>query len=182
VCVISLSSENDRPHVGPCSARVAPPDRAAKLREGEGASPISEEMLQFFTPLVRQSALQHAALPVRVRGHQRSDARRASRGSSAARSRHTRATCSRAASSAVPALVEDGSSNSLHWRRAAPQARNKKFPANGAAPAERGQTEWTRLRPIRTVGEVELEFAVYTREALGFQRIAGEAGRLRRLG
>jgi hypothetical protein len=29
---------------------------------------------------------------------------------------------------------------------------------------------------------VELEFAVFTREAFGFQRIAGEAGRLRRLG
>ena len=38
------------------------------------------------------------------------------------------------------------------------------------------------MRPIRTVGEVELEFAVFTREAFGFQRIAGEAGRLRRLG
>jgi hypothetical protein len=38
------------------------------------------------------------------------------------------------------------------------------------------------LRPIRTVGEVELEFAVFTREAFGFQRIAGEAGKLRRLG
>jgi hypothetical protein len=32
------------------------------------------------------------------------------------------------------------------------------------------------------VGEVELEFAVFTREAFGFRRIAGEAGRLRRLG
>jgi len=32
------------------------------------------------------------------------------------------------------------------------------------------------------VGELELEFAVFTREAFGFQRIAGEAGRLRRLG
>jgi hypothetical protein len=31
-------------------------------------------------------------------------------------------------------------------------------------------------------GEVELEFAVFTREAFGFRRIAGEAGRLRRLG
>jgi hypothetical protein len=32
------------------------------------------------------------------------------------------------------------------------------------------------------VGEVELEFAVFTREPFGFQRIAGEAGRLRELG
>ena len=32
------------------------------------------------------------------------------------------------------------------------------------------------------MGELELEFAVFTREAFGFQRIAGEAGRLRRLG
>jgi hypothetical protein len=32
------------------------------------------------------------------------------------------------------------------------------------------------------VAEVELEFAVFTREAFGFRRIAGEAGRLRRLG
>ena len=38
------------------------------------------------------------------------------------------------------------------------------------------------MRPIRTVGEVELEFAVSTREAFGFQRIAGEAGGMRRLG
>jgi hypothetical protein len=29
---------------------------------------------------------------------------------------------------------------------------------------------------------VELEFAVFTREPFGFQRIAGEAARLRRLG
>jgi len=32
------------------------------------------------------------------------------------------------------------------------------------------------------VAGVELEFAVFTREPFGFQRIAGEAGRLRRLG
>jgi ribosomal protein L4 len=32
------------------------------------------------------------------------------------------------------------------------------------------------------VGEVELEFAVFTHEPFGFQRIAGEAARLRRLG
>jgi transposase-like protein len=32
------------------------------------------------------------------------------------------------------------------------------------------------------VGEVELEFVVLTREPFGFQRIAEEAGRLRRLG
>jgi hypothetical protein len=38
------------------------------------------------------------------------------------------------------------------------------------------------LQPIRTVAEVELEFAVFTREPFGFQRIAEEAGRLRRLG
>jgi hypothetical protein len=38
------------------------------------------------------------------------------------------------------------------------------------------------LRPIRTVAAVELEFAVFTHEPFGFQRIAGEAGRLRRLG
>ena len=30
--------------------------------------------------------------------------------------------------------------------------------------------------------EVELEFAVFTRAAFEFQRIAGEAGRMRRLG
>jgi hypothetical protein len=38
------------------------------------------------------------------------------------------------------------------------------------------------LRPIRTIAEIELEFAVFTREAFEFQRIAGEAGRMRRLG
>jgi hypothetical protein len=32
------------------------------------------------------------------------------------------------------------------------------------------------------VAEVEVEFAVFTREPFGFQRIAGEAGRMRRLG
>lgn len=38
------------------------------------------------------------------------------------------------------------------------------------------------MRPIRTVAEVEVEFAVFTHESFVFQRIAGEAGRLRRLG
>jgi hypothetical protein len=32
------------------------------------------------------------------------------------------------------------------------------------------------------VAEVEVEFAVFTREAFEFQRIAGEAGRMRGLG
>lgn len=38
------------------------------------------------------------------------------------------------------------------------------------------------MRPIRTVAEVGLEFAVFTRDPFEFQRIAGEAGRLRQLG
>jgi hypothetical protein len=57
---------------------------------------------------------------------------------------------------------------------------------SGAGAAREGpwpdQPEWTRLRPIRTVVEVGLEFAVFTREPFGCQRIAGEVGRLRRLG
>jgi len=41
---------------------------------------------------------------------------------------------------------------------------------------------WTRLQPIRTVAEVEVTFAVFTHEPFEWQRIAGEAHRLRRLG
>jgi hypothetical protein len=52
--------------------------------------------------------------------------------------------------------VADGGSNSLQW--------------------------WTRLQPIRTASEVELEFVVFTREQFQLHRIAAEAPTLRRLG
>jgi hypothetical protein len=42
--------------------------------------------------------------------------------------------------------------------------------------------QWTRLRPIRTVAEIQLEFAVFTKEPFQFQRIVGEAQMMRRLG
>jgi len=38
------------------------------------------------------------------------------------------------------------------------------------------------LRPIRTVATIPVEFAVFTHEPFALQRIAGEVGRLRRLG
>ena len=41
---------------------------------------------------------------------------------------------------------------------------------------------WTRLQPIRTAGEVELEFVVFTREAFCWQRIRDEARRMAMLG
>lgn len=41
---------------------------------------------------------------------------------------------------------------------------------------------WTRLRPIRTVSEVELAFVVFTSEPFRFQRIAAEAHAMRMLG
>jgi hypothetical protein len=41
---------------------------------------------------------------------------------------------------------------------------------------------WTRLQPIRTAGESEVEFALLTREPFHFQRIARDAVRMRRLG
>jgi len=52
--------------------------------------------------------------------------------------------------------VADGGSNSLQW--------------------------WTRLQPIRTAGEIEVEFALLTLEPFNFQRIAPDAVRMRRLG
>jgi hypothetical protein len=97
---------------------------------------------------------------------------------------------------ALNLLVEDGRSDSWRPRRIgfdsrrllrggagrAEGAKMKSIPREGAEAPKGPQTWWTRLRPIRTVGEIELEFAVFTREAFGLQRIAGEAGRLRRLG
>jgi len=44
------------------------------------------------------------------------------------------------------------------------------------------QTLWTRLRPIRTVSLVELEFVVFTQDAFQYQRIGPEADTMRRLG
>ena len=44
------------------------------------------------------------------------------------------------------------------------------------------RTEWTRLRAIRTVSEVELEFVVFTQDPFEFQRIGPEARTMRRLG
>jgi hypothetical protein len=41
---------------------------------------------------------------------------------------------------------------------------------------------WTRLQPIRTVAEIDVEFVVFTTEAFQFQRIGVEARRMRRLG
>jgi hypothetical protein len=41
---------------------------------------------------------------------------------------------------------------------------------------------WTRLRPIRTISEVALEFVVFTTEPFSYQRIAPEARKLRALG
>lgn len=41
---------------------------------------------------------------------------------------------------------------------------------------------WTRLQPIRTAAEVLVEFVVFTREPLGWQRIADEARRMAKLG
>ena len=55
-----------------------------------------------------------------------------------------------------PLQLAEVGSNSLHW--------------------------WTRLRPIRTVSDVDLEFVIFTTEAFGFQRIGPEARRMRRLG
>ena len=44
------------------------------------------------------------------------------------------------------------------------------------------QTEWTRLRPIRTVAVVELEFAVLTGDPFPHQRIESEVQTMRKLG
>jgi transposase-like protein len=44
------------------------------------------------------------------------------------------------------------------------------------------RTWWTRLQPIRTVSEIELEFMVFTQEQFEFQRIGGEARAMRQLG
>lgn len=42
--------------------------------------------------------------------------------------------------------------------------------------------EWTRLQPIRTAAEVDLEFVVFTNEPFQYQQIAAEAWRMRQLG
>jgi len=42
--------------------------------------------------------------------------------------------------------------------------------------------QWTRLQPIRTAAEVAVAFAVFTHEPFAYQRIAGEAQRMRKLG
>jgi hypothetical protein len=52
--------------------------------------------------------------------------------------------------------------------------------------ADRASTKlvllWTRLQPIRTISEIELEFVIFTAEPFAFQSIGGEARRMRRLG
>jgi len=45
-----------------------------------------------------------------------------------------------------------------------------------------GQAERTRLQPIRTVSEIELDFVVFTQDLFPFQAIAAEAQAMRRLG
>jgi hypothetical protein len=53
---------------------------------------------------------------------------------------------------------------------------------NSRAATQPGLIWWTRLQPIRTVVEIPLECAVLTGEPFAFQRIAGEARRMRALG
>jgi hypothetical protein len=45
-----------------------------------------------------------------------------------------------------------------------------------------GQQLRTRLQPIRTVSEIELDFVVFTQDLFPFQAIAAEAQAMRRLG
>lgn len=42
--------------------------------------------------------------------------------------------------------------------------------------------KWRRLQPIRTVSEIEVDFAIFTSEPFGYQRIQGEARTMRKLG
>ncbi|HVW30435.1 MAG TPA: hypothetical protein VHC69_33995 [Polyangiaceae bacterium] len=67
-----------------------------------------------------------------------------------------------------------------------PQAAASKYGAPYGVLARTGQNHgnfrWTRLQPIRTAAQVDLEFVVSTADAFGFQRIGGEARRMRRLG
>jgi hypothetical protein len=44
------------------------------------------------------------------------------------------------------------------------------------------EVQWTRWSPIRTAGEVRVEFVVVTRGEFVWQRVEGEARRLRGLG
>ena len=41
---------------------------------------------------------------------------------------------------------------------------------------------WTRLQPIRTISQLDLDFVVLTRDAFRYQRIAAEAQTTRRVG
>ena len=41
---------------------------------------------------------------------------------------------------------------------------------------------WRRLRPIRTISVLDLDFAVFTQDAFRFQTIQAEASTMRRLG
>ena len=45
-----------------------------------------------------------------------------------------------------------------------------------------GISGWTRLQPIRTISQLDFDFAVFTQDAFRFQRIAAEASTMRRLG
>ena len=45
-----------------------------------------------------------------------------------------------------------------------------------------GQAERTRLQPIRTVSEIELDFVVFIQDLFPFQAIAAEAQAMLRLG
>ena len=49
-------------------------------------------------------------------------------------------------------------------------------------PSLSGGQLWTRLQPIRTASEIDLEFVVFTREAFQYQAIGPEADTMRRLG
>jgi hypothetical protein len=63
---------------------------------------------------------------------------------------------------ALNLLVEDGGSNLCVGGGAgrAEGAKMKSIPVEGAESPKGPQTWWTRLRPIRTVAMVELDFAI----------------------
>src|SRR5690606_39041757 len=54
----------------------------------------------------------------------------------------------------VACATSSNGSNSLHW--------------------------WTRLQPIRTASEIEVEFPIFTREPFGYHRIRSEARTMRK--
>ena len=81
-----------------------------------------------------------------------------------------------------PAMKEARASAARESPSELSQLKGGLFPATKWQKPFRAYAKWTRLQPIRTVAEIELEFAVFPRGTFRYRDIAAEARRMRRLG